>query len=122
MALGLKFKTVKPKRTYTIDQLYDAIKDEKFEAGTPQLVKNGLAHVIVFPAIDNQNQVWVIVNSKGDKINIQKSEAVDSLGSNTALNVLTNGFFGFGFIAGGNVKRCEALVETTAKELEALDL
>ncbi|MFZ2755882.1 MAG: hypothetical protein WAY93_03330 [Atopobiaceae bacterium] len=122
MALGLKVKSVKPKRSYTIEQLYDAIKDKPFEAGKPELDSNGFARIITFPAIDSQNQVWVMVNSKGDKISIQKSQATGSLGTNYALDAATGGLFGFGFILGGHVKRCEALVEATAKELEALDL
>ena len=124
MALGFKVKSVTPKRNYTIEELYEAINDDTFTAGKPELTKNGLAYVITFPALDRQNQVWVMMSLKGDKISIQKSQAagMGNLAGNLALDTVTDGLFGLGSIMGGNSKRCEQLVETTAKELGALDL
>lgn len=124
MAFGVKIKSVKPKRKYTIEELYEAIKDETFTAGTPELTKQGVAYIITFPPLDRQNQVWVMMNLKGDKISIQKSEAsgMGNLVGNMALNEITDGLFGFGSMVGSNSKRCEQLVEETAKELAALDL
>lgn len=124
MALGVKIRSVKTKRTYTIEELFEAIKDEAFTAGTPELTKHGMATIITFPALDRQNQVWVMMGMKGDKISIQKSQAagVGNTAGNLALDAVTDGIFGLGSMVGSNSKRCEQLVEATAKELEALGL
>ncbi|MCH3944033.1 MAG: hypothetical protein WAY93_04050 [Atopobiaceae bacterium] len=124
MALGFKVKWLDTKKAYTIEELYEAIKDKTFTAGEPSLTKNGVAYVITFPALDRQNQVWVMMASKGRKISVQKSEAagMGTLAGNLALDSLTDGLFGLGSIMGSNSKRCEKLVEQTAEELAALDL
>jgi hypothetical protein len=128
MALGIKIKNVTLKNEYTIETLYEAIKDKTFSAGVPELTKNGLAYIITFPAIDRQNQVWVMMGGIGSKptkkVSIQKSQkaGMGNLVGNMALDQLTGGFFGLGGIAGKNTKACERLVEATAKELSAMDL
>ena len=43
MALGIKIKNVKFKNKYTVQELYEAIKDKEFTAGVPQLTKHGFA-------------------------------------------------------------------------------
>ena len=72
MAFGFKLKHVKTKEPFADTKaLYERIKDERFYAGKPELVKNGLADVIVFPALDSQNQVWVMMFGK-HRIQVQK--------------------------------------------------
>ena len=127
MALGIKIKKVKFKNKYTIQELYEAIKDKEFTAGVPELTKHGFAYIITFPALDDQNQVWVMAAGFGkstNKYSIQKQDraGVGNLAKNMALNSVTNGFYGIGGMAGDNVKKCEQLVVDTAKELEAMDL
>ncbi|MGB4933686.1 MAG: hypothetical protein WBO64_00300, partial [Ruminococcus bromii] len=60
MAFGVKVKNIKTKNTYSIESLYEAIKDKNFSAGVPSLTKHGMATVITFPALDSQNQVWIM--------------------------------------------------------------
>lgn len=127
--LGVKVKNIKTQNEYTIETLYEAIKDKTFSAGVPSLTKHGLATIITFPALDRQNQVWVMSTSlnpskPGQKFSIQKSEAagVGNMAGNMVIDSLTGGLFGWGSIAGKNAKRCEELVELTAKELESFGL
>ncbi|MDU6011228.1 MAG: hypothetical protein E6Y86_04195 [Slackia sp.] len=109
MALGFKLKTVRTSQSFANEkELFDRIKDEAFTAGKPELVKNGFADVIVFPPLDRQNQVWVMVQGK-NKILIQKNQMVgvgDQL-VNAAFDTVTHGIFSFGSVFGGNVKRQE---------------
>lgn len=127
MAFGVKIKTLKTNNAYSLEGLYDIIKDKEFSAGKPEWTKNGLAYVITFPALDSQNQVWIMAAGFGKetkKFSIQKQEqaGVGNALKNAALDKVTNGVFGFGKMVGGNAKRCEELVELTLKELEALGL
>ena len=52
MALGVKFKTVKTANAYTLEELFEAIKDKQFSAGQPSITKHGLTYMITFPALD----------------------------------------------------------------------
>lgn len=124
MAFGFKLKTIKTQQSFDNQkELYDRIKDETFTAGKPELVKNGFADVIVFPPLDRQNQVWVMLQGKNN-INIQKNQiaGVTDQAINAALDLVTDDVFSIGSIFGTNAKKIEKLVETTAAELEALDL
>lgn len=60
MAFGVKIKNFTTKNKYTLESFYEAIKDKTFTAGEPSLTKHGVANVITFPALDNQNQVWIL--------------------------------------------------------------
>lgn len=127
MAFGVKVKTVKTANKYTIESLYEAIKDKKFTAGEPSLTKHGLANVITFPALDKRNQVWIIRTGFGqesNKFQVQKQEqaGMGNMMSNAALDGLTHGFAGMGKVFGSTAKECEKLVEATAKELGELGL
>ena len=123
MALGIKSKNVKTKNEYTIEEFFEAIKNYQFSAGQPTLNKN----IILFPALDSQNQVSIVKNCfgiRGKKFLVQKIQqyGVENLVKNAALNSLTHGIFGFGTMVGNNAKECERLVEVTAKEIENLNV
>ena len=60
MALCVKINNIKANNSYFIESFYKAIKDKHFSAGVPSLTKYGAASVITFPAIDSQNQVWIM--------------------------------------------------------------
>lgn len=127
MAFGVKIKNLTMKNSYSIESFYEAIKDKQFTAGQPSLSKHGVANVITFPEIDSQNQVWILKNGFGKetkKFTVQKQEkaGLGNMASNIAADKLTGGVFGFGKVVGGNSKKCEELVEITAKELAAMDL
>lgn len=125
--LGVKVKNVKCKNEYTLEEFYDAIKGQRFSAGTPSLTKHGMSTVITFPPLDRQNQVWIMktgLKERSSKFSVQKCEqaGVGNMAGNMALNELTGGLFGFFSVVGKNVKKCEQLVEATATELEAMNL
>ena len=124
MAFGFKLKTVKTKESFeNYQQLFDRIKDVDFTAGKPELVKNGFADVIVFPPLDRQNHIWVMLQGK-NKIIIQKNQVVGVADQaiNAAFDAVTDGLFSVGSIMGKNSKKIEKLVEATASEIEALNL
>ena len=124
MAFGFKLKTVKTNESFeNYQQLFDRIKDVDFTAGKPELVKNGFADVIVFPPLDRQNQIWVMLQGK-NKIIIQKNQVVGVADQaiNAAFDAVTDGLFSVGSIMGKNSKKIEKLVEATASEIEALNL
>lgn len=127
MAFGFKIKSVKTKNAYTIDELYEQIKDVQFEAGMPSLSQHGATHVITFPALDHNNQVWIIpgqMKKQCTKWTVQKNQEVGLVNAavNEALGDLTNGITRLSGIMGGNAKRIEELVDSTAKQLGELGL
>ena len=76
MALCVKINNIKANNSYSIESFYKAIKDKHFSAGVPSLTKYGAASIITFPAIDSQNQVWIMKNglsTESHKFSIQKS-------------------------------------------------
>lgn len=125
--LGVKVKNVTFNKEYTLEELYDAIKDYPFSAGEPSLTKHGMATIITFPPLDRQNQVWVMkvgFKERSAKFSVQKGEqaGVGKMAGNMVLNELTGGIFGLFGAVGKNVKNCEQLVEATAKELSNMSL
>lgn len=127
MAFGVKVKNIKTKNTYSIESLYKAIKDKNFTAGTPSLTKHGMATVITFPALDSQNQVWIMksgFDKESQKFSIQKSNeaGMDNVAKNAAIDSITGGLFSLGGMVGENTKKCEKLVDATAKELSEMNL
>ena len=76
--LGVKVAKLNLKGNYdTMEQLYEAIKDIKFEAGTPALVKHGFNQVIVYPEQDRNNQVWIMNVGKAKYQVMRSSEVTD---------------------------------------------
>lgn len=127
MAFGVKVKNIKTKNTYSIESLYEAIKDKNFSAGVPSLTKHGMATVITLPALDSQNQVWIMKSGFGketQKFSIQKSTqaGMDNAAKNAAIDSVTGGLFSLGGMIGENTKKCEKLVDATAKELSEMNL
>ncbi len=107
--------------------LYEAIKDKEFSAGEPSLTKHGFAYIITFPELDRQNQVWICncgIKAESKKFQVTKGEkaGTGNMVGNMVLNDLSGGIYGLGGAVGNNTKKCEQLVEATAKELEALNL
>ena len=125
--LGVKVKNVTFSKEYSEAELYEAIKNHPFSAGEPSLTKHGMATIITFPALDRQNQVWIMkagFKERSAKFSVQKGEqaGVGKMAGNMVLNELTGGLFGMFSVVGKNVKKCEQLVEDTAKELTAMNL
>ena len=110
MAFGVKTKNIKTQNSYTIESFFDAIKDKEFTAGTPSLTKHGMATVITFPALDSQNQVWIMKSGFGketQKFSIQKSTqaGMDNVAKNAALDSITGGLFSVGGMISENTKK-----------------
>ena len=110
--LGVKIKNVRCKNEYTLEEFYNAIKDQRFSAGNPSLTKHGMSMVITFPPLDRQNQVWVMkagLKERSSKFSVQKCEqaGIGTAAGNMAINELTGGIFGLFGVVGKNVKKCE---------------
>lgn len=122
--LGIKIKYVKTKNVYDdIVSFYNAIKDKNFTAGKPELVKHGFSNVIVFPAIDDRNQVWILdVNKNKFQVSKNAKAGVANLAATTIIDEITESIAGWSGMVGANAKKAEKLVVSTTQELEMLGL
>lgn len=119
--LGVKVAKLNLKGNYdSTEKFYEAIKNIKFEAGIPALVKHVFNQVIVFPEQDRNNQVWIMNAGKG-KFQVMRSAEVaglDNLVKNAVLDELTDGWSSMSGAFGNKKKRCMELVDITAKQIE----
>lgn len=127
MAFGVKIKKIKFKNNYTIQNLYEEIKDVNFSAGKPELIKYLANTVIVFPALNSTNQVQIMCGSLKKETNsyvVQKGDELNLNGAakNLILNEVTKGYSNFTRMLGSAPKECERLVDATFKELTELGL
>ena len=128
MAFGFKLKTFETSKPYSMEELYEAIKDTEFSAGKPELAKHGFAVLIVFPPLDRNNQIRIGQGSMGkgpcSKFQVTKGESVGmgNMAKGIALHGLTNGWSSASGVLGKNAKDGEALVVKTYEELRALSL
>lgn len=119
--LGVKTAKLNLKGNYdSVEQLYEAIKEIKFEAGMPECVKHGFNTVIVFPELDRNNQVWIMNSGKGKFQVLRSAEVagVKNVIKNGVLDELTDGWSGMSAAFGNKKKRCMELVDITAKEIQ----
>ncbi len=120
---GVRVEKLELKGNYSMEELYERIKDVKFEAGVPSLVKNGFAWVIAFPQLDNNNQVQIL--GANGKYSVQRSVqpvGVDKMLMNMALDNLTGGLTSLSGAFGDTKKRCMELATKTADTINALGL
>ena len=128
MALGIKQIKVVTQNNYSIESLYEAIKDHEFSCGQPKLVKQALALIIVVPDVDRQNQCQIVrgwfKGDEGNKFTVMKAEAagMDNFAKNVALHAVTNGWSSMGSVFGKNSKLCEKQVEEVAEELKKMGI
>lgn len=120
---GVKQIKIETKTKMSIQEFYEKIKDVHFDAGEPQLVKNGFAWLIAFPEVDRNNQVQIL----GDKGKFYVTRAVqpaglDKLVKNIALEQLTDGWSGMSAAFGDKKKLCMHLTELAAETIKKLDL
>ncbi len=122
--MGVKMVKLDLKGNYPkIDDLFEKIKDVEFEAGKPELVKDGLAWVIAFPQIDRNNQVQILGN-KG-KYTVMRNTQPAGAGKfvkNMALDQLTGGLTSMSAVLGDSKKRCMELVTKTADTINGLGI
>lgn len=123
--MGVKIAKLQLKGDYPeISDLYEKIKDVQFEAGKPELIKQGLGGmIIVFPQLDRNNQIWIL-GSKG-KYMVERSAqpaGIDKMLGNMALEHLTGGLTGMSAAFGNTKKKCMELVDKTAETINALGI
>ena len=108
----------------SIKELYEAIKDVEFEAGTPVVEKAaGLGDVIAFPPLDKNNQVQIYL--KKGKFTIMRSSNVagkKAFGRSVLLDSMTDGITGLSGNFGSKKEMCNHLVEVIAEQLNGMDL
>ena len=125
---GLTFKTLETTKEYSVEELYEAIKDHVFAAGEPKYYKNGLVQLIIFPELDRYNQVHIAPAqvSKGTftKFTITKKGRVGVMTKieNKALSSGSYGVGGLFSFLGKNVRKCERQVVEIYEELKTMDL
>lgn len=121
--MGLMGTKLKLSKEYTIEELFELIKDVPFEAGTPYLANHGPTTYIVFPELNRYNQV--VIGGKKGKFTVMRSAqpiGIDKALVNVALSNLTNGLTGFSGAFGKTKKRCEQLAEEAAQQINDMNL
>ena len=125
---GLTIRELETRKEYSVEELYEAMKDHTFTAGKPEYYKNGLVQLIIFPELDRYNQVHIapLQFSGGPytKFSICKKDRIGirTKVENKLLSKLTYGVGGLFSFLGRNVSKAEKQVIATYEELEALGL
>lgn len=125
--LGIKQVKFKTKEALDLQELFEKIKDVKFDAGVPKYIKHGFGYIIAWPKVDNENQVW-LTGSKGSFV-IQRSTMtagtvdtfLDGLSAEIE-NELTLGASGLNSAFGEPKKVCMAQVDSIAEVINGLNL
>ena len=128
MALGIKIRKLETQKEYSMEELYEAIKDKTFTAGQPELTKHGVAMIITFPPIDRNNQIWIspgqMKKAPWSKFTVTKNEeaGMGNFAKNGALSLVTKGWSNMSGTFGKKAKTAEELVVITYEELKELGL
>ncbi len=127
MAFGYKVKNIKFKNSYSIQELYETVKDYPFSAGKPSLVKYMGSTLITFPALDMKNQVQITkFGFKPTSITFTVAKGYEATAegavSNLVLDEVTKGATTMMSAFGDNPKECMRLVDETLKELGEMNL
>lgn len=125
---GLTVRRLNTNKPYTMEELYEAIKDQKFDAGKPEYYKDGIIQLIIFPPLDKFNQVRIapaeLKKGSFSKFKIKKSREVGIV-NRVEYRVMKKGSHGlvgiFNF-AGKNTRRAEEQVKSIYEVLQALGL
>lgn len=123
--LGVKMIKIVPKEKITLEELYNTIKDQQFDAGTPEYIKHGFNYVIAFPPEDRENQVWII-ESKGG-FTVQRSVVIAGLSNMVKngvkaeiLDKMSGGVTGMISTFGSPKKACMAHCDDVANKVKAI--
>lgn len=122
---GTRVNRLQTRRRYTLEELFDAIKERNFTAGKPRLTHQGISQVIVFPALDFDNQVRVYnaaIVSPSNKFYVQRDEQVGSILDDETSENLLGGWADVPRGSTSNTELCEKLAETTCEELGRMGL
>lgn len=123
--LGVKMIKIAPKENMTLEELYNKIKDQQFDAGVPEYIKHGFNYVIAFPPEDRENQVWIIESKNG--FTVQRSVVIAGI-SNMVKNELkadildkvSGGITGMISTFGSPKKACMAHCDDVAEKVKAM--
>lgn len=121
--MGLMGTKLKLSKNYTIEELFELIKDVDFEAGRVSMASHGPTKWIVFPQMDRNNQV--VIGGSNGKFYAQRSAqpiGIDKALGNVLLSNLTGGLSGFSAAFGKTKKRCEQLAESVGNQINAMKL
>ena len=113
------------KEKMTLEELFDKIKDQQFDAGAPELTKHGFNMVIAFPPEDRENQVWIIATKNG--FTVQRSVIVAGVSNMIkngikaeVLDTLSGGITGMISTFGSPKKACMAHCDDVAAKVKAI--
>ena len=124
---------IKVQKDYTADEFFALIKDHQLSAGQPEKIRYMLSDLIIFPPIDQANQVQIMkIRQKTWAVVVEEEAKIESELANAAVRGAVNGALSglFGrlswivaaFIPNPNKKKATEQAEATAKEIEALNL
>jgi len=123
--LGVKMIKITPRDKMTLEELYEKIKDQQFDAGKPEYIKHGFNYVIAFPPEDRENQVWIIETKDG--FTVQRSVVIAGVSNMVkngvkaeVLDKLSGGITGMVSTFGSPKKACMAHVDDAAEKVKAI--
>ncbi len=127
MTISSDMKVLKTKGSYSIEELYEQIRDFPFTAGTATLDHHDQTPIINFPAIDTNNQVWIYnasFHKKSQKFYVQKMEppGLLHLAGDAFFEQLSSDWEPFSQALGDPYEMAELLAERTYEELLKLNL
>lgn len=123
--LGVKSIKIVPKNKMTLEELFNKIKNQKFDAGVPEYTKHGFYYVIAFPPEDRENQVWIVETKDG--FTVQRSVIIAGVANMIkndikaeVLDKLTGGITGMISTFGSPKKACMAHCDEIAEKIKAM--
>ena len=125
---GLTVKVLETSKEYSVEELYEAIKDVDFSAGKPEYFKEGVIQLILFPEIDRYNQLRIapaqVKKAPYTKFTVCKGcrAGIRTKVENKLLSKLTQGAASIFCYIGYNVRYAERLVVVTSEEFNKLGL
>lgn len=120
--LGVKQVKIETKTAATIEDLFEKIKEVKFEAGQPYLADYGPNHIIAFPELDRNNQVQIMKTYDYKFVVLRSVSPVGRVLDNIVMDQLTDGWSSMSAGVGNKKKKCIELVTEVADKVLALDL
>ena len=128
MAFGIKQVKITTSKNYSMEELYEAIKDHEFTPGKPELVNQGYAKIIAFPAIDKNNQCQItqgwFTGKEGNKFTVMRAEeaGIGNMWKNAIVDDLTGGITALGKLGGKNNQLAQKQVDEVVAELNKMGL
>ena len=123
--LGVKTIKIVPKEKMSLEELFEKIKGEQFDAGAPEYIKHGFNYVIAFPPEDRENQVWIIETKGG--FTVQRSVVIAGISNMVkndikaeVLDKLSGGITGMISTFGSPKKACMAHCDDVANKVKAI--